>query len=293
MPDALEPHYGNLHQIVCKINQDRKSRSLSPVFLHRALSDIAQIMGKCYANANPSPAYFERLVVNRLEPLGTNVSASYTTIGVFKNDEYVDHLKQTTKDTLFDRLLEAVGIYEDAGVCTIVLASGLNDHPATIDKCLTGTTQYSPPGYTGKYSTTIENGIDVPAFLTAINRERKNTGVCVFVVHTALHKEAWKQVEQMSKQGHFVYEPHNDNLVRRLNTDIQELYQAAGDGFQTAKLLVDRVLLSYGNKALDSKYHAVGIAQKDGFWSVIFGDCYKPSTSRYAYPQTLDKVDYI
>ncbi|KAJ2498290.1 hypothetical protein GGH96_004439 [Coemansia sp. RSA 1972] len=298
MTDAPElfHNHDNPHKIVGKINKDRESRNLPPVFLHRALSDIAQIMGERYANGNPSPSYFERLVINRLEPLGTRVSASYTTLGIFKNDvEYVVHLGTTIKDTLFDPLLEAVGVYENAGVYTLVLAMGLNDHPSTIEMSPTNATQFVPPGYTDKYSTTTENGINVPEFLTALNRERKNTGLCVFAVHTLLHKEAWKQVEQMSKQGNpTVCEPHEDEYILRiLDTNIQELFRTAGDGFQTIKSLVDRVLLSCGNKVLDQKYNAIGVAQKDGFWSVIFAECYQSSTSRYAYPQTLDKVDYI
>ncbi|KAJ2145968.1 hypothetical protein IW139_001876 [Coemansia sp. RSA 353] len=289
MTDALEPHSGNPQKIVEKINTDRKIRNLKPVFLHRALSDVAQVMGERYANANPNPSYFDRLVVNRLEPLGTSVSASYTTLRVFKNDKYVDRLKQTIKDTLFDSSLEAVGVYEAAGVYTLVLASGLTNYP--LIEMSPDAAQYVPPDYTGKYSTTVENGIDVPAFVTAMNRERRNTGVDVFAVHTLLHKEAWKQVVQMSKQGHSsVYD--NDADVCILDTSVRELFQTAGDGFQTAKLLVDSVLLSYGSIALDQKYNAIGVAQKDGYWSVIFGSCCK-SVGRCAYPQTLDKVDYI
>ncbi|KAJ2660112.1 hypothetical protein IW148_003943 [Coemansia sp. RSA 1199] len=293
---ALSSYQGNAQQIICQINRDRTRRYLSPVFLHRTLSDAALSLGQRYADGNLNSAYFDRVFNSRIAPLGSNVLASYKVLGTFANDDdYVDRLEQSIYDTLFARTLDAIGIYEYAGVYTVVLASGLRDRPSSVDSCPNTSTQYSPPTDTPPPSpSNIENGVDLPAFLCAINHERINARTDAFAVHTALHNEAWEQAKQMSQLGHYTVDgPRKvDDSIYGQHVNMKELYWVAGDSFHNANALVDILMSTYGGKVLDPKYQVIGVAQKDGFWSVIFGSLYRTVRTRNSCPLTLGDVDY-
>ncbi|KAJ2827330.1 hypothetical protein IWW50_001947 [Coemansia erecta] len=291
---AISGPQGSPQRIICKINRDRVRRYLAPVFLHRTLSDAAQSLGQRYADNRLNSAYFDQVFNSRIAPLGNSVSSSYKVLGTFNNDDdYVDQLEQSIYDSLFARTLDAIGIYENAGVYTIVLASGLRDRPSSVDSCPNDSSQYEGPNGGGN-SNTIENGVDLPAFLCAINRERQHANVDAFPVHTALHNEAWEQAKQMSRLGHYtVNGPRKvDESIYGQRVNVKELYWVAGDSFHNAQTLVDVVMSSYGNKVLDPKYQVIGVAQKDGFWSVIFGSLYRSVYTRNSCPLTLGDVDY-
>ncbi|KAJ2137505.1 hypothetical protein IW137_000266 [Coemansia sp. RSA 1287] len=295
MLPALSSTQGNAQQIVCQINRERSNRYLSPVFLHRTLSDAALSLGQRYADGNLNSAYFDRVFNSRIAPLGSNVYSSYKVLGTFANDDdYVVRLEQSIYDTLFARTLDAIGIYENSGTYTIVLASGLRDRPSSVDVCPNTTTQYSPPGDTPSPPSNIENGIDLPAFLCAINHERTNARTDAFVVHTALHNEAWEQAKQMSQLGHYTVDgPRKvDESIYGQHVNMKELYWVAGDSFHNVNSLVNVLMSTYSSKVLDPKYQVIGVAQKDGFWSVIFGSLYRSVRARNSCPLTLSDVDY-
>ncbi|PIA12780.1 hypothetical protein COEREDRAFT_17957 [Coemansia reversa NRRL 1564] len=284
---------GDAQGIICQINRDRESRYLSSVFLHRTLSSVAESLSEQYANGRLTNSYFDKIYNSAIAPLGPGVSSSYKILGNFKNDkDYVTELENSIHDALFGRTLDAIGLHESEGVYTIVLATGLSQKPSFIETCPSGNSQYSPLEKSDGLSGVV-NGVDLPQFLCALNRERGRVRANAFVVHDALADEALEQVNQMSKLGHYtVNGPRKvDESIYARRVHINKLYWVAGDSYHSAQSLVDVVMSSYGDKALDSSYSVIGVAQKNGFWSVIFGSLYR---SVYAYnpcPLTLEDVD--
>ncbi|KAJ2792340.1 hypothetical protein H4R20_006758, partial [Coemansia guatemalensis] len=247
-----------------------------------------------YSNGNLESSYFDQLFSSKINPLGNGVSSSYKILGNFKSDQdYVNALENSIHDTLFGRTLDAIGLYESGGVYTIVLASGLSQRPNFIETCPSGNTQYSPPNKSDG-SGGVVNGVDLPQFLCSLNRERGHARADAFVVHKALADEAQEQVKQMSRLGHYTVDgPRKvDESIYGQRVNVKQLYWVAGDSYHSAQTLVDVLMSSYEDKTLDSNYSVIGVAQKDGFWSVIFGSLYRSVHAYNPCPLTVDDVDY-
>ncbi|KAJ2158576.1 hypothetical protein GGF46_003668 [Coemansia sp. RSA 552] len=292
--DKAQYTQGSPQSIACQINREREKRYLSAVFLHRTLSDVAASLGQKYADGNLNNSDFDRLYDNKLAPLGNGVSSSYKILGTFQNDQdYVDRLENAITEQLFARTLDAIGVYEERGVYTIVLASGLRERPSTVYSCpLAGDPQFdpsrNPPPSNNKY------GVDLPQFLCALNRERAHANADYFAVHTALNSEANEQARQMSRLGHYTVDgPRKvDESLYGQHVNVKKLYWVAGDRYSSAQGLVDLVVSNYGDTALDPAFNVIGVAQMDGFWSVIFGALDRSVRVRNSCPLTLDDVDY-
>ncbi|KAJ2849127.1 hypothetical protein IWW36_002867 [Coemansia brasiliensis] len=290
---ATSTSQGNAQEIICQINRDRERRYLSPIFLHRTLSDAALYLGQRYADNRLDSSYFNQVFNELIAPLGNSVSSSYKILGTFSNDNsYVDELEQSIYDSLFARTLDAIGLYERNGVYTIVLASGLSDRPSRIETCPASSSQFDPNSDKG--GSGIKDGVDLPSFLCDINQERIRANVDAFAVHTALQDEAWQQALQMDRLGHYTVDGLRkvDESIYDQRVYVKQLYWVAGDSYHNSKSLVNVLMSSYRDKVLDPKFQVIGVAQKNGFWSVILGSLYRSVRVRNSCPLTLDDVDY-
>ncbi|KAJ2775016.1 hypothetical protein IWQ56_000313 [Coemansia nantahalensis] len=288
---------GQAQQIVCQVNRDRVSRYLSPVFLHRTLSDAAITLGQRYEEGTLDSSFFNQLVARRISPLGSSVRTSYKVLGTFTNDsDYVERLERTIYDQLFDRTLDAIGVSESNGVYTVVLASGLAQRPSTIDTCPTGTAQFSPsdPGSSGGNTANVVNGVDLPQFLCTFNSARTRAHADAFVVHRALADEAQAQVEQMVQLGHYTVDgPRKvDESLYAAGVSVKQLYWMAGDTYHGATSLVNLLTANYANYVNNPVYSVIGVAQKNGYWSVILASLYRSVHAYSPCPLTLSDVDY-
>ncbi|KAJ2784982.1 hypothetical protein H4R18_000796 [Coemansia javaensis] len=280
-------------RIVCQVNRDRESRYLAPVFLHRTLSDVAEDVGQRYEAGALGSSYFDQVFTARIAPLGSSVRASYKVLGSFETErEYVQALEASIYDALFDRTLDAIGVYERNGVYTAVLASALAQRPDVIETCPTGTAQFTPSddGSSGA----VVDGVDLPRFLCGLNGRRAHAQAGAFVVHRALAAEARAQVDQMATLGRFTVDgPRKvDESIYAQNVHVKQLYWMAGDSYRSAAALVDLLTAAYEDKVLNPTYSVIGVAQKNGYWSVILATLYRSVYARNPCPLTLGGVDY-
>ncbi|KAJ2782650.1 hypothetical protein GGI15_002848 [Coemansia interrupta] len=285
---------GNPQRIICQLNRDRESRYLSSAFLHSTLNKVAQKLGQSYADGTFESSLFNDLYNSQLAPLGQSVTASYKILGTFNSDsEYVREIEKTIYNSLFARNLDAVGLYQVDGVYTIVLSSGLKDKPSSIETCPSSSLPYTPPDGSSAPGSVV-NGIDLPRFLCRINQERVKAGGAALVVHTALANEAQEQAKQMKSLGHYTVDgPRNvDDEIYAQRVNVKQLYWMAGDRYRNADALVNVLMSTYSNIVLDPNYQVVGVAQLDGFWSVIFGGLYRNVYPGQTCPLTIDDVTY-
>ncbi|KAJ2449270.1 hypothetical protein EV183_004981 [Coemansia sp. RSA 2336] len=292
VPPATHTAQGNAQDIVCQINRDRERRYLSPIFLHRSLSDAALHLGQRYADHRLDSSYFDQVFNQLIAPLGSSVSSSYKILGTISNDNaFVNELEQSIYDSLFARTLDALGVYEQDGVYTVVLASGLQDRPSSVETCPSSSSQFDPHEDNGSG---IKNGLDLPSFLCNINQERARANADALAVHTALEDEAWQQALQMDKLGHYTVDgPRKvDESIYDQRVYVKQLYWVAGDSYHSPQALVNVLMSSYRDKLLDPNFQVVGVAQKNGFWSVILGSLYRTVRVRNSCPLSLDDVDY-
>ncbi|KAJ2237436.1 hypothetical protein H4R99_005411 [Coemansia sp. RSA 1722] len=285
---------GNSQYILCQLNRDRQARYQSPVFLHSTLNQVAQTLGQRYSSGTFESSLFNDLYNAQLAPLGSSVTASYKVLGTFDSDrDYVPEIEKTIYNALFARNLDAIGVYQIQGVYTIVLASGLQYKPQNIDVCPYSSTPYTPPDGSSAPGSVV-NGVDLPRFLCSINRERQKTGLNAFVVHTALANEAQEQVKVMKSLGHYTVDgPRNvDDEIYAQRVNVKQLYWMAGDRYRNSDSLVNVLMSTYSNIVLDPNYQVIGVAQLDGFWSVIFGGLYRNVNPGNTCPLTIDDVTY-
>ncbi|KAJ2331989.1 hypothetical protein GGI00_003003 [Coemansia sp. RSA 2681] len=295
-PAPLDTH-GNLRHILCQINRDRQSRYLTPVFLHQTLSEVAQQLSDRFTNgASDTTATYNSLYYRKIAPLGSSVVSSYRILGTLDNDsDYVSQIEQSIYSALFARNLDAIGVYEDNGVYTIVLASGLLQKPWDVQLCPVSATQFSPTSGDPPASWNTVSGVDLPRFLCDINRERVDANVAAFVVHTALASEAEEQVKVMNQLGHYtVTGPrYVDDAIYSQHVNIVKLYWTAGEGYRNTNSLVNLLLSNYREVVLDPNYTSIGVAQLNGFWSVILASQSHAPSPGYSCPLTINDITYI
>ncbi|KAJ2718492.1 hypothetical protein GGI07_005730, partial [Coemansia sp. Benny D115] len=227
---------GNPQRIICQINKDRQARYLSPLFLHSTLSQVAQLIGIKYADGTLDQAYFNQLYASKLQPLGNQVTTNYQVLGTYSTDsDYVDAIEKAIYSKLFARNLDAVGVYQDKGIYTVVLASGLAQKPSTVETCPTSGTQYTPPD--SNSSGDIVNGIDLAKFLCSLNRERARVRAPTFIVHRALANEALEQARMMDSLGYYTADGPRavDTSIYSQRVNVKQLYWMAGDKYKSAE----------------------------------------------------------
>ncbi|KAJ2557299.1 hypothetical protein EV175_001430 [Coemansia sp. RSA 1933] len=284
--NANDPYkLGNESIIVCQLNKDRKNRYELPVFAHQTLSQAAEILGTRYAGGTFNNSLFDDVYTNLLQPLGNSVTASYKILGTFSSDiDYTQAVERSIYSTLLARNLQAIGVYERRGVYTIVTAAGLADLPGSIDPCpVSPSPPYSPPGTDP--SRTVD-GIDLPSFLCAINGRRTDIGTVPFVMHKALESEASEQAKQMVRLGRYTVDgPRKvDQALYSAGAALKKLYWFAGDRYTGARALVDLLMASYADTLLDPNYSVVGVAQEEGYWSVILAQLYRNPAVKFTCP---------
>ncbi|KAJ2745571.1 hypothetical protein GGI20_002058 [Coemansia sp. BCRC 34301] len=296
MPAALDTH-GNMLRILCQINRDRHARYLAPVFLHQTLSDVAQQLSDSFTSGAPdTSSSYNTLFYRKIAPLGSDVSSSYKILGRLSNDnDFVSQIEMSIYGAIFARNLDAIGVYEDSGVYTIVLASGLLQKPWDVQSCPNSPTQFSPTPSDPPSSGNIVNGVDLPQFLCAINRERIAANAHALVVHTALAGEAEEQVKVMNQLGHYtVTGPrYVDEAIYSQHVNVVKLYWMAGEGYRNANALVNLLLSNYRSTVLDPNYTSIGVAQLNGFWSVIMASQSRDPSPGTSCPLTISDISYI
>ncbi|KAJ2761686.1 hypothetical protein H4S06_001074 [Coemansia sp. BCRC 34490] len=288
---------GDAATIVCQINADRKARYELPVFVHGVLNQAAADLGNRYANGTFSDTLFDEIYSRTLAPLGGSVYASYKILGSFSSDlQYVRAVEQAIYSSLFARNLQAVGVFQNAGVYTLVLATGLTATPASVDACPASPVHpYYPPGSGGGGSSNVMNGIDLPSFLCSLNDKRSAAGSSAFAVHRALENEALQQAKQMVSLGHYTVDgPRKvDQSIYDQNVAVKKLYWFAGDRYTNARSLVELLMASYADTVLDPSYSVIGVAQLNGFWSLIMAELYSSVSVRFACPLSIDEVTFV
>ncbi|KAJ2863490.1 hypothetical protein GGH94_003578 [Coemansia aciculifera] len=293
-PAALDTH-GNLKRILCQINHDRQSRYLSPVFLHQTLSQVAQQLSNEFTGSSSDSSTYNDLFYSMIAPLGNGIISSYKVLGTLRNDtDFVSQIEQIIYNALFARDLDAIGLYVDNGVYTIVLVSGLFQKPWDIQVCPNNPTQFSPSGDPST-SDNVVNGVDLPKFLCAINKLRINSNANPFVVHTALASEAEEQVKVMDQLGHYTVDGprYVDDAIYSQHVNVIRLYWMAGEGFRNANSLVNLLVSNYRKTVLDPNYTSIGVAQLNGFWSVILASQSRAPSPGTSCPITIDDVAFI
>ncbi|KAJ2837185.1 hypothetical protein FBU31_001196 [Coemansia sp. 'formosensis'] len=292
-PAPLDTH-GNLQRILCQINHDRQSRYLSPVFLHQTLSQVARQLSDTYIRGYSDSSTYNALFNSRIAPLGSSVSSSYKILTTLRSDtDYITQIENAIYSALFARDLDAIGLHEENGVYTIVLVSGLFQKPWDIQLCPSNPTQYSPPGE--QPTTDVVNGVDLPKFLCAINKERQSSNANALVVHTVLANEAEEQVKVMNRLGHFTVDGprYVDESIYAQHVDIVKLYWMAGEGYRNVNLLANILVSNYRSSVLDPNYTSIGVAQLNGFWSVILASQSRAPTPGISCPLTINDVTFI
>ncbi|KAJ2041768.1 hypothetical protein GGI03_004880 [Coemansia sp. RSA 2337] len=293
-PAALDTH-GNVQRILCQINHDRQVRRLSPVFLHQTLSRVAQQLSDQFTGSSRDSTTYNDLFNDMIAPLGSSVSSSYKILGTLRNDtDFVTQIETAIYNALFSRNLDAIGIYEDDGVYTIVLVSGLFQKPWDIQICPSNPTQFSPPN-DQPTTDSVVNGIDLPKFLCAINRERVNSNSSPLVVHTALANEAEEQVKVMDQLGHYTVDGprYVDDAIYSQHVNVVRLYWMAGEGYRNENSLVNILVSNYRKTVLDPNYTSIGVAQLNGFWSVILASQSRAPSPGTSCPITIGDIAYI
>ncbi|KAJ2086204.1 hypothetical protein IW138_005836 [Coemansia sp. RSA 986] len=284
---------GNAATIVCQLNRDRKSRYELPVFVHQTLSQAAEILGTRYAGGTFNNTLFDDIYRNLIQPLGDSVSSSYKILGTFTSDQdYVRAIERAIYSSLFARNLQAVGLFERKGVYTVVMASGLSSLPRSVDPCPASPAPvYQPP--TSDPDKAL-NGIELPSFLCAINGKRSDADANSFAVHEALENEAVEQAKQMVRLGRYTVDgPRKvDQSIYAENVAVKKLYWFAGDRYTGARSLVDLLMASYADTVLDPSYSVIGVAQKNGYWSVILAELYRTPSVEFSCPLSLDEVSF-
>ncbi|KAJ2649167.1 hypothetical protein GGH99_007811, partial [Coemansia sp. RSA 1285] len=286
---------GDAATIVCQINADRKARYELPVFVHGVLSQAAADLGNRYANGTFSDTLFDEIYSRTLAPLGGSVYASYKILGSFSSDlQYVRAVEQAIYSSLFARNLQAIGVFQNAGVYTLVLATGLAATPASVDACPASPVHpYYPPG--SGNSSNVMNGIDLPSFLCSLNDKRSAASSSAYAVHRALENEALQQAKQMVSLGHYTVDgPRKvDQSIYDQNVAVKKLYWFAGDRYANARSLVELLMASYADTVLDPSYSVIGVAQLNGFWSLIMAELYSSVSVRFACPLSIDEVTFV
>ncbi|KAJ2893334.1 hypothetical protein IWW38_002895 [Coemansia aciculifera] len=290
--------HGNALHILCQINRDRYSRYLSPIFLHQTLSDVAQQLGdKFTAGVSDTTDTYDMLFYRKIAPLGNAITSSYKILGTLSSDtDFVTQIEQSIYSALFARNLDAIGLYEDGGVYTIVLASGLLQKPRYVQSCPSNPTQFTPTPNDGPPAPDgTVNGVNLPQFLCAINRERIAANAPAFVVHTALAAESVEQVKVMNQLGHYtVTGPrYVDEAIYGQHVNVVKLYWMAGEGYRGANSLANLLLSNYRSTLLDPAYTSIGVAQGSGFWSVIMASQSRAPSPGITCPVTTDDITYI
>ncbi|KAJ2472179.1 hypothetical protein GGI02_001759 [Coemansia sp. RSA 2322] len=294
VPPAVLPTHGNSQLIICQLNRDRQARSLAPVFLHRNLSQVAQQLGAKYSSGSLDSQYFNTLFNGNIAPLGAGVSSSYKLLTLLDNDgSFVTQIEQSIYTALFDRNLDAIGLYVDSGVYTIVLASGLAQKPKDVSVCPSSPLEYTPPGDVPPAQNLV-NGVDLPQFICSINSQRTSSDASAFVVHTALNNEAWEQVKVMNSLGHYTVDGprYVDQAIYSQYINVKKLYWMAGEGYRNARYLANLLVSTYDDYVLDPNYTVIGVAQLNGFWSVIMASLPRTPRTGKACPLTVDEITY-
>ncbi|KAJ2491318.1 hypothetical protein IWW37_002400 [Coemansia sp. RSA 2050] len=292
-PAPLDTH-GNLQRILCQINHDRQTRYLSPIFLHQTLSLVAKQLSDTYIRGLSDSSTYNSLFYSRIAPLGSSVSSSYKILGTLRNDtDFVTQIEDVIYNALFARNLDAIGLNVDNGVYTIVLVSGLFQKPWDIQLCPSSPTQFTPGDQPA--SNNVVNGVDLPKFICAINKERVRVRASALVVHTALADEAEEQAKVMKQLGHYAVDGPRfvDEAIYSQHVNIVKLYWMAGEGFRNENALVNLLVSNYRNTVLDPNYTSIGVAQLSGFWSVILASQSRAPTPGTSCPLTIDEVTYI
>ncbi|KAJ2662037.1 hypothetical protein IWW48_002096 [Coemansia sp. RSA 1200] len=285
---------GDAATIVCQINADRKARYELPVFVHGVLSQAAADLGNRYANGTFSDTLFNEIYSKSLAPLGGSVYASYKILGSFSSDlQYVRTVEQAVYSSLFAHNLQAIGVFQNAGVYSLVMATGLTATPATVEACPASPVHpYYPPG---NNSSNAMNGIDLPSFLCSLNDKRSAASSNAFAVHRVLEDEALQQAKQMVSLGHYTVDgPRKvDQSIYDQNVAVKKLYWFAGDRYTNARSLVELLMASYADTMLDPSYSVIGVAQLGGFWSLIMAELYSSVSVRFACPLSIDEVTFV
>ncbi|KAJ2690654.1 hypothetical protein IWW39_000596 [Coemansia spiralis] len=292
-PAPLDTH-GNLQRILCQLNHDRQTRYLSPIFLHQTMSQVAKQLSDTYIRGFSDSSTYNSLFYSRIAPLGSSVSSSYKILGTLRSDnDFITQLEELIYDALFARNLDAVGLNVDNGVYTIVLVSGLFEKPWDIQLCPSNPTQFTPGDQPA--ANNVMNGIDLPKFVCAINKERIRARANTLVVHTALASEAEEQVKVMKQLGHYTVDGPRfvDEAIYSQHVDVVKLYWMAGEGFRNENALVNLLVSNYRSTVLDPNFTSIGVAQLNGFWSVILASQSRAPTPGTSCPLTIDEVTFI
>ncbi|KAI8323251.1 hypothetical protein GQ54DRAFT_310191 [Martensiomyces pterosporus] len=294
-PSTSKAYQGDELKILCRLNRDRQSRYENPVFLHHTLSQVAQELGTKYAGGAQQSSHFNSLLSSKILPLGTSVYASYQILGTLaSDDDYIQGIESSINSSLFARNLDAIGLYENSGVYTIVLASGLAQKPQNIGLCPTSRIQFTPSD-NSVMPTNIVNGVDLPRFLCSINTERVNANQDSFVVHHSLENEAYEQVKVMNSIGHYTVNGPRpvDQAIYSQHVNITKLSWMAGDSYHSAASLVDLLMSGYSTTILDPAFAVIGVAQLNGYWSVILGGLTYRVWPDQTCPLSIDDITYI
>ncbi|KAJ2790268.1 hypothetical protein GGI18_001907 [Coemansia linderi] len=141
----------------------------------------------------------------------------------------------------------------------------------------------------------VMNGIDLPKFVCAINKERIRARADTLVVHTALASEAEEQVKVMKQLGHYTVDGPRfvDEAIYSQHVDVVKLYWMAGEGFRNENALVNLLVSNYRSTVLDPNFTSIGVAQLNGFWSVILASQSRAPTPGTSCPLTIDEVTFI
>ncbi|KAJ2706869.1 hypothetical protein H4R19_004964, partial [Coemansia spiralis] len=83
-----------------------------------------------------------------------------------------------------------------------------------------------------------------------------------------------------------------DESLYGAGVNVKSLYWMAGDTYHGATSLVDLLNANYASSVTNPKYSVIGVAQKNGYWSVILATLYHTVQVYKPCPLSLDDVDY-
>ncbi|KAJ1952810.1 hypothetical protein GGI12_006154, partial [Dipsacomyces acuminosporus] len=116
----------------------------------------------------------------------------------------------------------------------------------------------------------IINGIDLPGFLCALNKRRINSNLDPFIIQRVLFNEAYEQVKLMNVLGRYTTTRKVDQMIfGHRNVNVSRLSWIAGDDYSDTERLADLITTKYATFTLNSQFSTIGVAQLNGFWSVI------------------------
>lgn len=275
----------------CLLNRDRQSRFEQPLFVHQSLMAVAQQLGDSYANGTFQSSTFNQLYKEHLQQLGDSVQAYYKILGYFDNTrDYVQELENQIYSTIFKPQQQAIGVYQSDGIYTIVLVYGLKQTPDVIKPCPNQNDHPFVPT-----DQNVLNGIDLPMFLCQLNSRRIQSSAPAFAVHKALELEAQVQAQQMVQLGHMTVDgPRKvDDDIYGKGVRVRKLYWVAGDGYSGSGSLVNVLVENYPGAVLDGTYRAIGVAQEQGYWSVILAQLYVDPRNVKECPEDLNDVTFV